>query len=938
MDFNQVTTVGITYNPYLPKTDITINDVEISSISKLSKYKGEKLQMWIYKLIDLLIEEINDDEFELRFMGSHCDFEDLKKVCSNYERITLVHETCDEGIQTSIKMDENKNEMGNNFDFKNKIEQLTDLVNFMQDGPIKELRAKEIKQNYERAINSEFEIAVVATMSSGKSTLINAMLGTDIIPAKNQACTAKISKIRNVNNQSVFSVRAYDKSNQLLESHDVATEELLIRMNEDDNIHLTCVEGNLPNIQGDSMNLVLIDTPGPNNSQDKSHREKTMEVIKNDTYKPLVLYILNATQLGINDDNHLLTMIRDEMNSKDKQSKDRFIFVLNKIDEIDTEKESIEMIIHNARTYLESNGIMEPNIYPASSNIAKNIRKHLNGMELTRKELRDLQSDADYFIESEDLHLLKYTPLNEEQKERLTNDLERFKAMDSDKGYLLQALYHSGIPYIEEAINEYLNKYAITFKIQEAIDSFKRIIDKKNIEQKIVNDLECSIRQIQKNEKNIQGNQEFIKHEQRKIEQNTYQLNETKEKITQFSQELHEKGTQLKGAVDALEKVDEETNSLTKSVEEMNVELQLKEKEAKAIKVILERHNSSNFKKKVDTLTIDTYMESRLLRGKINENILAATRDLKNKNKVSKYEAESIITNLNYKIEMITLDIKTDLDRLVDQKIKATVMTLMDEYKKEISGLFEDNEDINLNSSSIQLIMASMPSGKELAKQYAYEEEVAVGTEIVRNYNKKWYKPWTWKQSSSYERTIYETREFVNISDLMNNYIKGLRENLENNLDNTISGIEAQIQDIKMDFNKKVDRFDAALKQESQKYEQLIADFKVKQKEKLKEEEKLNHYRQEQEELLAEKHKLITLTEQLKTDNSGLRKNERFLMDENKRLVREIQQREKRLQRLNVEYDKILKRNHEAQAQKEFLEKINRKLALITVSNQEISS
>ena len=74
-----------------------------------------------------------------------------------------------------------------------------------------------------------------------------------------------------------------------------------------------------------------------------------MEVIKNDTYKPLVLYILNATQLGINDDNYLLNIIRDEMNSKDKQSKDRFIFVLNKIDDFDPETESIEGVINNAR-------------------------------------------------------------------------------------------------------------------------------------------------------------------------------------------------------------------------------------------------------------------------------------------------------------------------------------------------------------------------------------------------------------------------------------------------------------------------------------------------------------------------------------------------------------------------------------------------------------
>ncbi len=35
-----------------------------------------------------------------------------------------------------------------------------------------------------------FPMVVVATMSSGKSTLINALLGKEILPSSNRACTA----------------------------------------------------------------------------------------------------------------------------------------------------------------------------------------------------------------------------------------------------------------------------------------------------------------------------------------------------------------------------------------------------------------------------------------------------------------------------------------------------------------------------------------------------------------------------------------------------------------------------------------------------------------------------------------------------------------------------------------------------------------------------
>ncbi|MBO1929813.1 dynamin family protein [Providencia rettgeri] len=51
------------------------------------------------------------------------------------------------------------------------------------------------KQDFEDALNNEFDAYVVATMSSGKSTFINAILGQDLLPAANEATTATIAHI-----------------------------------------------------------------------------------------------------------------------------------------------------------------------------------------------------------------------------------------------------------------------------------------------------------------------------------------------------------------------------------------------------------------------------------------------------------------------------------------------------------------------------------------------------------------------------------------------------------------------------------------------------------------------------------------------------------------------------------------------------------------------
>ncbi len=53
----------------------------------------------------------------------------------------------------------------------------------------------EVRQSIEEAFNRDFDVYVVATMSSGKSTLINAMLGHDLLPAANEATTATIARI-----------------------------------------------------------------------------------------------------------------------------------------------------------------------------------------------------------------------------------------------------------------------------------------------------------------------------------------------------------------------------------------------------------------------------------------------------------------------------------------------------------------------------------------------------------------------------------------------------------------------------------------------------------------------------------------------------------------------------------------------------------------------
>lgn len=82
---------------------------------------------------------------------------------------------------------------------------LKELYQKLQNGPIEEFKTPDIQANFNTAINSDFRIVVVAPMSSGKSTLINAIIGRDMLPAVNQATTAVITEIKD-NDMLVFLV------------------------------------------------------------------------------------------------------------------------------------------------------------------------------------------------------------------------------------------------------------------------------------------------------------------------------------------------------------------------------------------------------------------------------------------------------------------------------------------------------------------------------------------------------------------------------------------------------------------------------------------------------------------------------------------------------------------------------------------------------------
>ena len=458
--------VAITHNPFTVETFFLIDDQRPESNSQFAEYENQRLQLWIEGFFQKLYDIFNGEkEYRVHFKGVEADCTDMEEAVKQANRDGLnVKMWCDV-VPGSEERLEN-------------IQQL--VLEAKQDPLFKQyVNTPDILKKFDTAFDKNFDVYVVATMSSGKSTLINAMLGCDLLPALNEATTATIAKITDNDDmpQGHFTVSCTDNEDCIVNEKqrlDLTTKtgtdsasQLMSEWNKSPDVFRINIEGKIPAIEErESVRLVLTDTPGHNNSQDSEHNLTTMRYIGDSDRNPLVLYILNGQQLGINDDQSLLHQIAKVMSEGGKQSKDRFIFVINKAQVFDPEKgEYVKNVVTRAKQYLENNGITNPLVYPVSASLTSLLRKRELSIDLlTRTERNQLVAMEDLFNEEPLMDLVQYMPLSKKTQEKINN-----------KKYST-ALYRSGLPAVEMMIDDYIEKYSLPNRVTRANQALSQII------------------------------------------------------------------------------------------------------------------------------------------------------------------------------------------------------------------------------------------------------------------------------------------------------------------------------------------------------------------------------------------------------------------------------------------------------------------------------
>ena len=143
----------------------------------------------------------------------------------------------------------------------------------------------------------ERNIIVTGTMSAGKSTFINALIGKKVAKTKNGSCTKKNHFIHNKSGEDCFTYK-YDNYLTL----DATNEDLLVNNleNESNNISIATRFRLFTTIND---RLCIIDTPGVNSDKDIDHKDIAQKIIKMEHQKEdLMIYLINGSAPLTTDD------------------------------------------------------------------------------------------------------------------------------------------------------------------------------------------------------------------------------------------------------------------------------------------------------------------------------------------------------------------------------------------------------------------------------------------------------------------------------------------------------------------------------------------------------------------------------------------------------------------------------------------------------------
>ena len=305
-----------------------------------------------------------------------------------------------------------------------------------------------------------FNIAVCANLSAGKSTLVNALLGKDLLPARNEVATAKIISVYDRDGMNKVFGCCVSKNRVAavsccadVDSRQVAT------WNSDPNVRHIFLQSDFDGIGNGVRVVVVHDTPGTNASRFPAHREATLAFLRGKKQDAL-LYVVNFENM-MSDDQEVL--LRDIISLQSAKNKIPVVFAINKLDSVDPQKEDANGNLEEFDKHVREVGYSNYVIMPVAARGGRLLKMALLGRssDFTEKESDDFERVFLGFYKRMDVRAFWPSSMSH-QKVCKTYGCRAAKVLVAGVEYpveqLAAALANTGIPALEELLENLNNQ------------------------------------------------------------------------------------------------------------------------------------------------------------------------------------------------------------------------------------------------------------------------------------------------------------------------------------------------------------------------------------------------------------------------------------------------------------------------------------------------
>lgn len=234
-----------------------------------------------------------------------------------------------------------------------------------------------------------FTLAVAGTVSAGKTTVLNALLGRELLHSSNEPATASHTVLRHRPQASRVVCGGYSRNGVLVDVRRGMNAAVYRQWNARAQVARIQVSGNLGYVAGVRGKLDLHDLPGANNSLDREHGDIATRTLCSVPWN-LLCFVLDATAPGTTDEHALLQQVQAIASARPQG---RLLFLLNKVDEVDPEREGpLETMVHHARQRLSRLGFDAPWVVPTMARVALVARQQMAGAPVSARQAMHYQS------------------------------------------------------------------------------------------------------------------------------------------------------------------------------------------------------------------------------------------------------------------------------------------------------------------------------------------------------------------------------------------------------------------------------------------------------------------------------------------------------------------------------------------------------------------